>query len=99
MNGQALVEALIASMPSGPRSSTDRLWYDIPSAVVDFPCEGVVTIAVRRRVGHRDVGKPHDVTIDLDDRMVASKTGGAKLVAVIEKALASISLDIATPTT
>ena len=89
MTGVELVEALVDALP-GP--TWDRpICYRITSAIVDWPCPGTVTVEVREECGcglRRKIGKPHDVTIDLDDLMLghAPKRMGAAL----ERALSDV---------
>jgi hypothetical protein len=89
-DGVALVEALRAALP--PWSGGDELYYEITSAIV-HTSDGWVTLEVRERKGwKRDgVGIGHDVTIDLEDRMMRCKTGGKRLIKALSKALATLA--------
>lgn len=89
-DGQTLVEALCAALP-GP--TNDRpVYYEITSAVV-HTSDGWVTLEVRRRdqraPSWEPTGVPHDITIDLEDRMVGGKPPKG-IRKAIEDALAAI---------
>ena len=90
-DGVALVEALRAALP-GPTPARP-VYYEITSAIV-YTTDGWVTLEVRKRNARapswEPAGVPHDITIDLEDRMVGGKaTKGIR--AAIEAALATLA--------